>query len=192
MRLIVLFITLMAVPVAWPAATPERSPIKSPQISTNNSPAAVAAVKNQGSRTAPEDIDAGILQILYFGKPWSQGKPMVDEATGYRVQIVGGCVVSRSFVAEVEGYNNTMRDWHTKTKKKASAEENIRETVFRYQLSNSVVIPQDTKVVFLMLGKRPLDASDDPTKKFLQRFANEKLPVRKVSKSRMPYLTDGS
>jgi hypothetical protein len=92
----------------------DESPISSKGISTDNSPAAVAAAKERGAATATKDIKAGTLRILYFGKPWSVGKPLVDDATGYRVQILDGCVVTSPFVAEVEAYNSAVRAFHAK------------------------------------------------------------------------------
>jgi len=130
MRTIVFLITVIIAAVAWPVVAAERSPISSPQISTNNNPKAVAAAKDRGAKTATKDIKAGVLRILYFGEPWSRGKPLVDETTGYRIQIVAGCEVGQSFVAEVDAYNRTMRDWHKKTrgqtKSKLSKTEAIR------------------------------------------------------------------
>ncbi|MEA3208577.1 MAG: hypothetical protein QOE70_1634 [Chthoniobacter sp.] len=92
----------------------EESPISSSAISNDNSPAAVAAAKERGTASAARDIKAGTLRILYFGKPWSVGKPLVDDATGYRVQILDGCVVTSPFVAEVEAYNSAVRAFHNK------------------------------------------------------------------------------
>ena len=92
----------------------DESPISSTAISTDNSPAAVATAKERGAATATKDIKAGTYRILYFGKPWSVGKPFVDDATGYRVQILAGCVVTTPFSAEVEAYNSAMRDFHAK------------------------------------------------------------------------------
>ena len=93
----------------------DESPISSTAISTDNSSAAVAAAKQRGAATAAKDIKAGTLRILYFGKPWSVGKPLVDDATGYRIQILAGCDVTEPFAAEVQAYNNTMRAFHTKS-----------------------------------------------------------------------------
>jgi hypothetical protein len=109
-----LYIFTFVAAASWLAA--EDSPIRSPQVSANDSPKAVAAAKERGATTATKDIKAGKFRILYFGKPWSAGKPLVDDATGYRVQIVGGCDVTKEFVAEVEAYNRAMRDWHSKSK----------------------------------------------------------------------------
>ena len=91
----------------------DESPITSSAISADNSPAAVTAAKQSGAATAAKDIKAGTFRILYFGKPWSVGKPLVDDATGYRVQILGGCDVTAPFTSEVEAYNNAMRAFHT-------------------------------------------------------------------------------
>ena len=117
MRISVLVIALIAVAVAWPVLAAERSPIESPEMGTNNSPQEVVVARERGARSAAKDIQAGELRILYFGMPWSSDKPLVDEATGYRVQIVAGCVVTAGFVAEVDAYNQAMRDWHAKTKR---------------------------------------------------------------------------
>jgi hypothetical protein len=90
------------------------SPISSPTIATDTSPAAIAAAETRGAATAAQDIKAGNFRILYFGLPWSSGKRLVDEKTGYRVQVVGGCVVTEPFVAEVQAYNEAMRKWHAR------------------------------------------------------------------------------
>ena len=118
--------TDIAAVVSRPVVTAVQSPVSGAEKPTNDSPIAetpmddilkaVKAAKDRGAETAAGDIKGGKLRILYFGKPWSGGKPLVDESTGYRVQIVGGCVVSDSFVAEVDAYNRAMRDWHAKYK----------------------------------------------------------------------------
>jgi|LakMenEpi03Aug12_release.lakeMendotaPanAssembly.Ray.scaffolds.fasta_scaffold06858_16 hypothetical protein len=92
----------------------DESPISSTAISTDNSPAAIAAAKERGAATASKDIKTGTLRILYYGKPWSIGKPLVDDATGYRIQVIAGCDITEPFVAEVEAYNNAVRAFHTK------------------------------------------------------------------------------
>ena len=94
----------------------EDSPITSAPISADNSPAIVAAARERGAASAASDIRSGNFRILYFGLPWSSGKRLVDEATGYRVQVVEGCVVGEPFAAEVESYNRAMREWHAKHK----------------------------------------------------------------------------
>ena len=113
-------IVIAATIVSTMIAVAEDSPITSSQISGDISPTAIATAKKQGAETAAKDIKNGTLRILYFGKPWSVGKPLVDEVTGYRVLIVGGCDVSSPFVAEVEAYNSTMRQWHAKETPKAT------------------------------------------------------------------------
>jgi len=50
------------------------------------------------------------MQILYYGKPWSVGKPLIDEATGLPVKIVSGCCVTEEFVEEIDAYNRRMRE----------------------------------------------------------------------------------
>ena len=93
---------------------PEKSPLRSPEMGKNITAKEVAAAKAQGAETAAQDIKAGVFRILYFGEPYSNDKPLVDDATGFRVQIVAGCVVSSQFVAEADAYNKAMRDWHSK------------------------------------------------------------------------------
>ena len=102
-------------------AVAEDSPITSSQVSSDSSPAAVATAKKQGAETAAKDIKNGTFRILYFGKPMSADKQLVDETTGYRIQIVGGCVVTAPFVAEVQAYNAAMQQWHAKQKAKATS-----------------------------------------------------------------------
>ncbi len=112
--------SILALVIAFAAVSvfaADESPITSQEISADNSPAAVA--KERGTATAAKDITAGTFRILYFGEPWSVGKPLVDDATGYRIQIIGGCVVTTLFVAEVEAYNSAMRDFHAKHNKTA-------------------------------------------------------------------------
>lgn len=89
------FLTLAATLRCLCALAADESPILSPAIATDNSPAAISAAKERGAAAAAKDINAGTLRILYFGKPWSVERPLVDDATGYRVQIVDGCVVPR-------------------------------------------------------------------------------------------------
>lgn len=99
-----------------PAAQPEvkeKSPIRSPETGSNATPEEVDAAKLRGAEAATQDIKSGVYRILYYGEPYPI-KPLVDDATGYRVQIVAGCVVSRQFVAEADAYNQAMRDWHAK------------------------------------------------------------------------------
>lgn len=119
----ILLIALIAATVAWPVRAGEKSPITSPEMGDSSNPKEVEAAGVRGAATAAKDINAGTLRIFYYGKPWSNGKPLVDETTGYRVQIIGGCAVSSSFRAEVGAYNQTMRDWHTKSEKEKAAQK---------------------------------------------------------------------
>ncbi len=121
---VTLSILVLVTTMAWLPALAEDSPISSLQVSTNNSPKCIAAAKERGAATAAKDIKAGKLRILHFGQPWSANKPLVDEATGYRVQIIADCIVGKEFAAEVEAYNRSMREWHAKAK---SSEPNRKE-----------------------------------------------------------------
>ena len=88
--------------------------IKSPPMGVDNSPATTERARKRGAETAAADIKAGRAVILYYGEPWSSGKPLLDDATGLPVVIVGGCTVMPPFVAEVEAYNATIRAWHAR------------------------------------------------------------------------------
>ena|ERR1700712_3850047 len=107
----VVLLLLCTAPIA--GAQREEPRIKVPEISADNSIAAVESARRRGAEKAAADINAGRAVILYYGEPWSGGKPLFDDATGLPVQIVGGCDVSEVFVSEVEAYNNAVRAWHT-------------------------------------------------------------------------------
>lgn len=68
--------------------------------------------KAKGQELAGDDIARDHLRILYFGEPWSQGKPLVDTKTGYRVEVVTGCTVTSEFVALVAAYNEAVQAHH--------------------------------------------------------------------------------
>jgi hypothetical protein len=106
--------------VAFAAVIAGEPRIKSPEISTDNSPEAIARAKQQGAETALADIKAGHPVILYFGIPWSVGKPRLDDTTGLPVEVVAGCTVTGVFSAEVNAYNDTVRAWHQKQKAAAT------------------------------------------------------------------------
>jgi hypothetical protein len=97
MRTTLLLSLFLAGLVTGSAFAADESPISSTSISNDNSPAAVAAAK-----------------------PWSADKPLVDDATGYLVQVLAGCVVTEPFVAEVEAYNIAVRAFHTKNRNTAT------------------------------------------------------------------------
>jgi hypothetical protein len=112
-------------------AIAEEPRIKSPEISSDNSPEAIARAKQQGTETALADIKAGHPVILYFGIPWPANKPRVDDVTGLPVEMAGGCTFSAVFSAEVNAYNDTVRAWHAKKKAAAPAEYNSSEITFK-------------------------------------------------------------
>jgi len=97
------------------------SPIKASEISGDNSRESVEAARVRGTASAQADIKRQNFRVLYYGKPWSSDKPLVDEATGYRVQIVGGCDCTTVFRAEVEAYNSEMKEHHKKTSRRAES-----------------------------------------------------------------------
>jgi peroxiredoxin len=94
--------------------------LESPRVLLNPAekrPEAVLKAKERGAATAAADIKAGRAVILYYGRPWSQGKPLVDDATNLRVVVIGGCFASEAFVTEVGSYNAAIRDWYAKKPK---------------------------------------------------------------------------
>ena len=91
-----------------------------------NSPTAestniLAQAKQKGEMQAKTDIAKGTMQILYYGKPWSSGKPLVDDQSQLPVKIVSGCCVTPEFVAETDAYNAVMRQATKDKKEKAPA-----------------------------------------------------------------------
>lgn len=64
----------------------------------------------KGRELAEADIATGERRILYYGRPWSEGKALIDDESGLKVVIATGCVVTRDFVKLVEAYNTAMRD----------------------------------------------------------------------------------
>lgn len=90
--------------------TSQLSPIFTHVMSAESEESAVANARKTGVQSATKDIANNNLRILYYGKPRSAGA-FTDDQTGYPGQMVGGCVVSKAFVAEVDGYNQTMRDY---------------------------------------------------------------------------------
>ena len=93
-------------------------PVASPVWSTRNDWFTITAAKIRGAATARRDIKAGNLRILHYGepRPFQSGAPFQDVFTGYRVEAVAGCDVSRAFVAEADAYNEVMCEWHAKTR----------------------------------------------------------------------------
>ncbi len=70
---------------------------------------AAATPKQKGIQRARQDIADAKMKILYYGKPWSQGKPLVDDKSGLPIEIVAGCKVTHDFVEEANTYNEVMR-----------------------------------------------------------------------------------
>ena len=69
----------------------------------------IGATKAQGIAKAKQDIQAGVLRIL--ATEWPANKLLVDEATGYHVQVVKDLAAE-----ELAAYNQTMRDWYMEKK----------------------------------------------------------------------------
>ena len=76
---------------------------------------------DRGIDRARRDIAKGNVRILHYGKPWSVGKPLVDDTSGLPVEIVEGCSVTAEFVQETDAYNRTMRETLQDVKARARA-----------------------------------------------------------------------
>jgi beta-lactamase regulating signal transducer with metallopeptidase domain len=89
---------------------PKQHPLAKLSIDAANDEKAIAEAKATGEKQAAEDLAAGKAVILYYGKPWSAGKPLVNDATGLPVEILSGCAVTPRFVAGVDAYNAAVRN----------------------------------------------------------------------------------
>jgi hypothetical protein len=92
------------------AASPsDESPIPRPaQFSVNQDPKVMEAVKQRGARTAVADIKAGKLRILEYGASHAS----IDAQTGLPTFPVPCCDMTGQVWAELEAYNQVMRDRH--------------------------------------------------------------------------------
>lgn len=79
---------------------------------TRNITLAQAISLEGGKALANKDFQAGNLRILYLSKNAPEAAPLLDEATGYRIELITDDAVN--LVAEVAAYNQTMREWHLK------------------------------------------------------------------------------
>ena len=86
---------------------------ESKAIATSN---LLLQARQRGTERATNDIAAGTMQILYYGKPWSLDKPFIDDQSQLPVKIVEGCDVTYEFMAETDAYNEVMR--HAANEKK--------------------------------------------------------------------------
>lgn len=76
----------------------------------------VKAPAELGRKYAGADVKAGVKRVLYYGKPWSAGKPLIDETTGFPVTIAAGCTVTKNFVQFVDAYNAAMKEQRRREK----------------------------------------------------------------------------
>ncbi len=80
-------------------------------------PEVYAAARARGKAEAVKDIKAGHFRLRDWGK--SSGKREIDTVTGYPIERVGFWNHRNDvFEAEVIAYNQTMRDWHAKHKRR--------------------------------------------------------------------------
>lgn len=96
------------------AELPSASAAAKVAIPTSNSAMAIALGKQGGQALANRDIQVGNLQILYLSRDTRNSLNSVDEATGYKKELVyvGDEASLKSLATELEAYNQTMRDWY--------------------------------------------------------------------------------
>ncbi len=80
---------------------------------------AIKEPAKEGRMYANADIRRGLTRVLYYGPPWSQGKPFIDDDTKYPVMIADGCVVGKDFRSFVGEYNRAMKEHFQKTAKRS-------------------------------------------------------------------------
>jgi hypothetical protein len=98
-----------AAPAASPPASDAIASAEQKSEAENSNAAAKKSVmlvdaSALGVAKANRDIQAGVLRILVA--EWPADKSLLDEATGYRVEVVTDLVAE-----ELAAYNQTMRDW---------------------------------------------------------------------------------
>jgi hypothetical protein len=69
----------------------------------------VRSAADRGRARAAAAAAAGRARVLHYGKPWSAGKPLVDDASGLPVEVLGGCAVTAEFCEETDAYNAAAR-----------------------------------------------------------------------------------
>jgi len=77
-----------------------------------SAPAAVGAARAKGAAHAAKDIQSGRLRVFSLEPSWPADKAMVDEETGYRVEMLTDRAHDEVARAEVDAYNQAMREWH--------------------------------------------------------------------------------
>ena len=94
-------------------ASPANDAVASAEVKSDSEKPAASARKSvaladigaKGAAKAKQDIQAGVLRILVA--EWPADKALLDDATGYRVEVVTGLEPE-----ELAAYNQNMRDWH--------------------------------------------------------------------------------
>ncbi len=65
----------------------------------------------RGGMLATKDIQAGNFRLLFVEGRWPEGKPLLDEETGFPVEAANN-VAAEMTVVDVEAYNQIMRAWY--------------------------------------------------------------------------------
>ena len=71
----------------------------------------IADARSRGAANAAADIKVGNLRILTLAIK----SEVVDSATGYRIEVVANRPETAALQAELESYNQAMRDWYAKS-----------------------------------------------------------------------------
>lgn len=69
------------------------------------------ALALSGEYLARRDIQSGNLRILYTKQSWSVNKPLIDDETGYKIELAENVDIQLS-VEELQSYNKVMRGWY--------------------------------------------------------------------------------
>ena len=78
--------------------------------------AKIETAQDGGAKEASKDIEKNNFRIVKLLEQWPADKPPIDESTGFAVHFVSEAALEKKMIAYIEGYNNTMREWHA-TKK---------------------------------------------------------------------------
>src|SRR4051794_16284106 len=109
--------SLLMVALMTSALSANEPPVQGLRIAIDDAAPNVESAKLRGAADAWRDIlQRHTFRILYFGPQWPAGKALIDQVTGFRIEIVTYSAVSSTFAEEVNGYNDVMRFWYEHNK----------------------------------------------------------------------------
>jgi hypothetical protein len=112
------------------------APISTPLTALDNGPAAIAAARERGVANARRDIDAGRLRIVFLSETGEIHGPLGhhDPETGYIRYRIAGCEATEAFLAEVDAYNNVMREFHAQQKQRSASNQAMQPTAVSFAI----------------------------------------------------------